>query len=78
MSHVTCPVSGVTDHMLGVTFRCHISLLVEGLLSTGPTPSSFLKYLMITKVFDLLLTNESTIIFFLINPNNEILGRFVI
>ena len=53
VSHVTCHVSHVTCHMPRVT--CHVShlflfffltkwwsLLVEGLLSTGLTPSSFL------------------------------------
>ena len=52
MCHVMCHVSRVTCHMSRVT--CHMSpffffltkwwsLLVEGLLSTGPTPSSFLQ-----------------------------------
>ena len=54
MSHVMCHVSRVTCHMSRVT--CHNffyylfffwtkwwSLSVEGLLSTGPTPSSFVK-----------------------------------
>ena len=48
MSHVTCHMSHVTCHMTCVT--CHIffftkrwSLSVEGLLSTGPTPSSFFR-----------------------------------
>ena len=53
MSHVTCHVSRVTYHVSHVT--CHIShdpflsfwtmwwsLSMEGLLSTGPTPSSLL------------------------------------
>ena len=52
MSHVTCHKSHVTCHVSHVT--CHMSffwtnwwiLWVEGLLSTGPTPSSF-------QVFDL-------------------------
>ena len=54
MSHVTCHMSRVMSHVSRVT--CHMSLffysfsltkwwsfLVEGLLSTGPTPSSFQK-----------------------------------
>ena len=36
MSHVTCHLSHVTCHMSNVT--CHMSF--EGLLLTGPTPSS--------------------------------------
>ena len=52
VSHVTCHMSHVICHMSRVT--CHVShvliffftkwwsLSVEGLLSTGPTPSSFL------------------------------------
>ena len=39
VSHVTCCMSCVTCHVLCVT-KCW-SLLVEGLLSTGPTPSIF-------------------------------------
>ena len=53
MSHVTCHVSHVMCHMSCVTchvscVKCHFflltkwwSLLVEGLLSMGPIPSSF-------------------------------------
>ena len=48
VSHVTCHMSHVTCHVSHVTFFlllffCTIwwSLSVEGLLSTGPTPSSF-------------------------------------
>ena len=52
MSHVTCHMSHVTFRMSHVTCHvshviCHIfsekgwNLSVEGLLSTGPTPSSF-------------------------------------
>ena len=48
VSHVTCHVSHVTCHMSHVTFFIFFifffkkwwSLLVKGLLSTGPTPSS--------------------------------------
>ena len=49
MSHVACHVSCVTCHLSHVTFFFFFfffwtkwwSLLVEGLLSTEPTPSSF-------------------------------------
>ena len=42
MSCVTRDMSRVTCHMSHVTSRCHMwSLSVEGLLSTGPTSSSF-------------------------------------
>ena len=42
MSHVTCHVSHVPCHVSHLTFFLHwLSLLVEGLLSTGPTLSSF-------------------------------------
>ena len=44
MSHVTCPMSHVTCHMslffLLFFWTKWWSLLVEGLVSTGPTPSS--------------------------------------
>ena len=50
VSHVTCHVSHVTCHMSHILFIFFIfwtmwwSLSVEGLLSTGPTPSSFPKW----------------------------------
>ena len=43
MSHVRCHVSHVRCHVSGVIFFVDkgLSLLVEGLLSTGPTEYSF-------------------------------------
>ena len=55
VSHVTCHVSHVTCHVLLVTFFLFLtklwSLSVEGLLSTGPTPSSFLMFWNILEGF---------------------------
>ena len=54
VSHVTCYMSRVTCHVSHVTFFFFIkwwSLSVEGLLSTGPTPSSL--YLL-TKVYKII------------------------
>ena len=57
VSHVTCHVSHVTCHMSHVTFFLLLffwtkwwSLLVEGLLSTGPTPSSFVGFISIASL----------------------------
>ena len=63
VSRVTCHVSHVTCHVSRVTcfFFCFFwikwsSLSVEGLLSTGPTPSSFISYIVIGS-FNGLLTS---------------------
>ena len=55
LSHVTCQVSRVTFIFFFFSFTKWYSSLVEGLLSTGPTPSSFrlflIKYVLIPKIY---------------------------
>ena len=61
MSYVMCHVSHVTYHVSRVIFHMDFFLIgeVEGLVSMGPTLSSFVCYLLASSLYDLSVNRPS-------------------